>query len=407
MLIAVPEKTDVLPTDSGPAGVCATEGKGVFPVQWLREAAKNAWVWAEPDIWGQRSSIPRQNFQPASLDLRLADKAYRLRASFLPDNETVEDKLGGFSMGVIDLTEGAILERNRPYLIPLMEQLRLPDHIRAKTNPRSSTGRLDIFTRVITDRSNRFDEIRPGYSGKLYLEVLPRTFTIKVQAGLSLNQIRLMRGASRLADEDLRRAHHLSPILFLNGEPVRADGLALNDGLFLGVDLAGGAKRPIGYRAKKNSQLLDLSLLDAYNLDDFWEPVHAELKQRIVLEPEEFYLILSAECVRIPPRFAAEMAAYDPTSGELRTHYAGFFDPGFGHGVGLKGTKAVLEVRAHDVPFVLEHGQKVCKLQFEHMCAVPEKLYGKDVGSSYDAQTKTLSKHFRQKDNGQGTLFRL
>ncbi|MBM2832181.1 MAG: dcd [Dehalococcoidia bacterium] len=385
----------------GATGANATDRKGVFPVQWLKHAVEKGWIWTE------KPDIPQGNFQPASLDLRLAQRAYRLRASFLPDTDSVEKKLDDLSMGVVDLTDGGILERNRPYLIPLMEHLRLPGHIKAKTNPRSSTGRLDIFTRVITDCSNKFDEIRPGYNGRLYLEVLPRTFTIKVRAGLSLNQIRLVRETSRCTDDDLRRAHQDSPILFVQEVPVPTESLALNDGLFLGVDLAGDTKRPVAYRAKKNSQLLDLSLLDAYDLDDFWEPVHAEPKQRIVLEPEEFYLILSAECVRIPPQFAAEMAAYDPTSGELRTHYAGFFDPGFGHGGSLKGTKAVLEVRAHDVPFILEHGQKVCKLQFEHMCAVPEKLYGKDVGSSYHAQTKTLSKHFRQKDNGQGILFRL
>lgn len=388
----------------GAVGANATDRKGVFPVQLLKHAVEKGWIGTE------RPDIPQGNFQPASLDLRLAQKAYRLRASFLPDTETVDEKLGDLSMGVVDLTEGAILERNRPYLIPLMEQLRLPAHIQAKTNPRSSTGRLDIFTRVITDRSNRFDEIRSGYVGKLYLEVLPRTFTIKVRTGLSLNQVRLMRGTSPCADDDLRSAHKDSPILFLQDAPVASGSFTVNNGLFLGVDLAGGTKRPVGYRAKKNSRLLDLSLTEAYDPDDFWEPVYAEPKQRIVLEPEEFYLILSTERVCIPPQFAAEMAAYDPTSGELRTHYAGFFDPGFGYGGGLKGTKAVLEVRAHDVPFILEHGQKVCKLQFEHMCELPEKLYGEDVGSSYHAQTVTLSKHFRRVDtydNRQGTLFRL
>ena len=349
-------------------------------------------------IRSDKYNIPRSSFQPASLDLRLGEKAYRLRCSFLPDKQSVQEKLRDFAMEEIDLRDGAILERNRPYLIPLIEELRLPQSVRGKANPRSSTGRLDIFTRVISDHGHKFDEIRSGYNGKLYLEVLSRTFTIKVRTLESLNQLRLITGRSRCDDHEVLDYHRKTPILYEGGSPVPADNLVLSNGLFLGVDLQGDQRRVVGYRAKKNSLLLDLSRLGHYEPAHFWEAVYPEEGYRIVLEPEEFYLILSLESVRIPPQFAAEMAAYDPTSGELRTHYAGFFDPGFGYGAGgqLKGTRAVLEVRAHDVPFILEHGQRVCKLEFENMCESPTILYGEDMGSSYQEQELTLSKHFRR-----------
>lgn len=380
--------------------------QGVFPLQFLEEASQKGVIRSE------KYQIPRSSFQPASLDLRLGEKAYRLRCSFLPDTQSVQDKLRDFAMGEIDLRDGAILERNRPYLIPLIEELRLPSDVRGKANPRSSTGRLDIFTRVITDHSHKFDEIRPGYSGRLYLEVLSRTFTIKVRTLDSLNQIRLMTGRSRCDDQDIRECHGETPLLYEGGSPVPASKLVLSNGLFLGVDLKGDHERVVGYRAKKNSLLLDLSRLGCHEPADFWEPVHPEQGGRVVLEPEEFYLILSLESVRIPPRFAAEMAAYDPTSGELRTHYAGFFDPGFGYGPEgqLKGTRAALEVRAHDVPFMLEHGQKVCKLEFEGMSEAPTTLYGEAMGSSYQEQELTLSKHFCRPGSSspaQRPLFRL
>lgn len=376
--------------------------QGVFPLQCLEAAAREGWI--RSDMY----QIPRTSFQPASLDLRLGEKAYRLRCSFLPDAQSVLDKLRDFAMDKeIDLRDGAILERNRPYLIPLVEQLELPHSVRGKANPRSSTGRLDIFTRVITDHSHRFDEIRAGYRGRLYLEVLSRTFTIRVRTLDSLNQLRLIKGRSRCDDKGIKEYHTDTPILYESGSPVPANKLVLSDGLFLGVDLEGEHQRLVGYRAKKNSLLLDLSRTGYYEPADFWEPVYPEKGGRVVLEPEEFYLILSLQSVRIPPQFAAEMAAYDPTSGELRTHYAGFFDPGFGYGPEgrLKGTRAVLEVRAHDVPFILEHGQKVCKLEFEAMCEAPTTLYGEALGSSYQEQELTLSKHFSRSHPTQPRLF--
>lgn len=375
-----------------------TESSGILPAQWLAKAVESKIIRS-----GNLYRIPENAIQPASMDLHLSEKAYRLRCSFLPNAQTVDDKLRDYGMDDLDLRDGAILERNRPYLIPLIEELELPDSLRAKANPRSSTGRLDIFTRVITDRGTKFDEIAAGYQGRLYLEVVSRSFTIRVKTGLSLNQLRLVFGRPRCSDDELRASHSSVPLLFRGDEPVMLSQLALSEGLFLSLDLRGDAQRRVGYRAKKNSRLLDLSLLDHYEAADFWEAVEAEPRGKIVLEPEEFYLLLSEERVSIPPSYAAEMTAYDPTSGELRTHYAGFFDPGFGYDPDgrLKGTRAVLEVRAHDVPFGVEHAQQFCKLEFERMLEPSTLLYGSEIGSSYQHQELTLSKHFRLRSQGQ------
>jgi dCTP deaminase len=227
----------------------------------------------------------------------------------------------------------------------------------------------------------------------MYLEVVTRSFAVRVEPGLSLNQLRLSRGDARIADAEIVALHRDQPLLFDDGRPVPAEALALADGLFLRLDLTGA--EGVGYKARRNAGLLDLSRIGAYETADFWEPVRAEAGRRVILEPEEFYLLLSWEGVRIPPGLAAEMTAYDPTAGELRTHYAGFFDPGFGYGAERAGTRAVLEVRAHDVPFMVEHGQRVCKLGFERMSEPPDLLYGRDIGSSYQDQELTVSKHFR------------
>jgi dCTP deaminase len=364
---------------------------GVLPSQRLREAIAREWLVAGP--W----RIPTESVQPASVDLRLGDHAWALRCSFLPDSDsTVEEKIQDLAFESIDLRDGATLERDRPYLVPLIEELRLPDNIRAKANPKSSTGRLDVFTRVLTDRNHRFDEIGAGYQGKLYLEVVPRTFAIRVKTGLALNQVRLMHGDARLTDAELVALHHEYPLLYLNSDPVPPAHLSLADGLFLSLDASGSPERIVGYRAKKNSLPIDLTHTDALSWQDFWEPVHPERGGKIVLEPEVFYLLLSAEGVSIRPSYAAEMLAYDPTAGELRTHYAGFFDPGFGYTRGRDsyGSRAALEVRARDVSFMVEHGQPVCKLAFERMAGEPDVLYGEDVGSNYQGQQTMLSKHF-------------
>ncbi len=360
---------------------------GILPSQWLRKALDAGVVRA-----GDRA-LPETSVQPASLDLRLGATAYRLRCSFLPESQSVAEKLADLAMGELDLRgDGAILERNRPYLVPLQEELRLPAGLRAKANPKSSTGRLDVFTRVITDHSHTFDEIRTGYGGRLYLEVVPRSFTIRVHEGLALNQLRLVAGNPRCSDEEIRAMHATAPALFHDGRPLRADDFTVANGMFLSIDLSGFGGETEAYRAKKNSHEIDLARRD-YAWRDYWEEVHREPGDRLILEPEEFYLVRSAEGVAIGPDYAAEMVAYDPTSGELRTHYAGFFDPGFGFGPG--GTRAALEVRAHDVPFMLEDRQRVCKLRFERMLEPPDILYGSRIGSSYQGQDLPFSKHFR------------
>jgi dCTP deaminase len=364
---------------------------GVLPSQRLRDAVTDEWMLA--GAW----RIPPESIQPASVDLRLGERGWALRCSFLPDSDsTVEQKIEDLAFEEIDLRDGATLERDRPYLVPLIEELRLPAEIRAKANPKSSTGRLDVFTRVLTDRNHRFDEIPSGYHGKLYLEVVPRTFAIRVKTGLALNQVRLIDGDSRLSDEQLIALHRDCPLLYLDSRPLAQSELSLGDGLFLSLDVSGSPESIVGYRAKKNSLPIDLTRVGALNWRDYWEPVHPERGGRIVLEPEIFYLLLSAEGVSVPPSYAAEMLAYDPTAGELRTHYAGFFDPGFGYSRerDAHGSRAALEVRARDVSFMVEHRQPVCKLAFERMAEEPDVLYGEDVGSSYQGQQTMLSKHF-------------
>jgi dCTP deaminase len=386
------DTTDVVESAEGEpadAGVAT----GVYPSQLLRRAIADEWI-------GGRFKNPLTNVQPASYDLRLGDRAYALRCSFLPDaNTLVEDKLAGLSEGEpIDLSKGAILERDRPYLIPLMEELHLPDEVRGRANPKSSTGRLDIFTRVLTDKNYRFDDIRNGYGGKLYIEVVPRSFSVKVYPELSLNQLRLAAGGdARCSDKRIFEIHDSTPLLFGDSGPFSSDDLAVTDGLFLSVDLK--HEGLLGYRARKNTSSIDLSRVGEYEVEDFWEAVQpVGGGPRCILDPDDFYLLLSAERVSIPPTLAAEMAAYDPSAGELRTHYAGFFDPGFGFDpIGTTaGARAVLEVRARDVPFMVEHGQRICKLTFEEMLDEPDMLYGEEIGSSYQYQELTLSKHFKK-----------
>jgi dCTP deaminase len=366
---------------------------GVLPSQWLRKSR------AQGILLSETYALDDAQIQPASVDLRLGDWAYRLRCSFLPGGVPVLDRLPAFEMDRIDLRDGAVLERNRPYLIPLCESLALPPDLYGRANPKSSTGRLDIFTRLITDRGHVFDDIAPGYHGPLYLEVVSRSFTIRVRRGLSLNQLRLARRGADVSDAELRAFHTAAPVLVDGDRVPPADELPLADGLFLSLALpdAGG---PVGWRARKNSRLLDLTEVGAHDPADFWEPVLPERGGGVVLEPEEFYLLLSREKVRVPPELAAEMTAYDPTNGELRAHYAGFFDPGFGHAPSTvdnpapSGSQAALEVRAHDVPFMIADGQRVCRLSFERMVETPDSLYGA-TDSHYQFQTGALSKHFR------------
>lgn len=368
--------------------------EGVLPNQYLDAAIAAGVITADP------FTIPQPNVQPASLDLRLGEVAYRIRCSFLPAGESVERRVKDFVVDELDLhREGAVLETNRPYLIPLKERLALPPTVRGKANPKSSTGRADVFTRVITDGSARFDEIATGYHGGLYLEVVPLSFPVRVREDLSLNQLRLAVGAPRLTDEEVRAHHASQPILFVDGAPVPVDDLALAHGLFLGLNLHGDATGRVGYRARESAPLLDLTKTGHSDPEAYWEPVRREDGDRIILSPRHFYLLMSHEAVSVPPSLAAEMTAYDPTSGELRTHYAGFFDPGFGYDPdgGFTGSTAALEVRAHDVPFMVEDRQPVCKLTFERMLEPPRLLYGQGIGSNYQGQTETLGKHFRSR----------
>lgn len=364
---------------------------GVLPYQDLLRAIDDGLIKA-------RSPIPAANVQPASLDLRLGSEAHRMRCSFLPDRETVSSKLKDYLVETIDLTDGAVLEPGRPYLIPLMERIDLPRSVRARTNPKSSTGRVDVFTRVITDKNHRFDDIPGGYSGPLYLEVVSRTFSVRIEEGMSLNQIRLAVGRTTVSDEGLRAQHGREAMVYdARSRKIPDAQVVTGDGLFLTLDLLGDADGVVGYRARRNSRVLDLTKIGVHRVRDFWEPVFREEDApRVVLEPEDFYLLISNEAVRIPAVYASEMSAYAESAGELRSHYAGFFDPGFGHGNEPPGSRAVLEVRARDVPFMVEQGQPVCKLTYETVRTPPTFLYGRDTGSNYQGQVAMLSKHFER-----------
>jgi dCTP deaminase len=331
--------------------------------------------------------------QPASLDLRLGPTAYRVRASFLPGPaSSVLDKLTGIALHQFDLTGGAVLETGCVYIVPLLESLHLPPGVAASANPKSSTGRLDIFTRVITDKARAFDQVREGYHGPLYLEVSPRTFPILVREGSRLSQMRFRRGTAMLDDTALAELHERE--VLASGTPRFINGLALS--IDLQGDLGGKAGGLVGYRAKRFTGLIDLDRVGAYELGDFWEPIRRGSRPEIVLDPDQFYILVSAEAVHVPPGFAAEMVPFDPLVGEFRVHYAGFFDPGFGHApAGGHGSRAVLEVRSHEIPFILEHGQTVGRLVYEPLAALPDRLYGAALGSNYQAQGLKLSKHFR------------
>lgn len=329
--------------------------------------------------------------QPASMDIRLGEVGYRIRASFLPGSgQKVGDKLYRYKLHEIDLRDGAVLETGCVYLIPVLESLALADDISASANPKSSTGRLDIFTRVIVDGSQAFDQVPKGYKGQLYLEVSPSTFPIVVRKGSRLAQIRFRKGASLLNETELKHLHD-NCTLISGGHPIfHADGIGIS------IDLAGDPKGLVGYRGKRHTGVIDVDQKEGQRMVDYWDPIFDHGSGELVLDPGEFYILVSKEAVHIPPDYAAEMVAYDTHVGEFRVHYAGFFDPGFGHvAAGGSGSRAVLEVRSHDVPFIVEHGQLVGRLVYESMISRPENLYGQDLGSNYQAQGLKLSKHFR------------
>jgi dCTP deaminase len=354
---------------------------GVLPSQAIEKMLEHGEITVtEPTVSGQ--------IQPASLDLRLGNVAYRVRASFLAgEGQSVVNRLREFEMHQIDLSDGAVLEKGCVYVVPLMEQLALPDQITAVANAKSSTGRLDLLTRTITDGGAEFDRIKPGYCGPLYAEICPRSFSVLVRPGMRLNQIRFRTGQAVLTDTQLSELHARSPLV---------DGPAvIQDGLGFSVDLQLPGSDLVGYRAKPHTGVIDLDRIGHYDPRDYWEEVRS-IDGRIILDPGAFYILVSREAVQIPPEYAAEMAPYLAMVGEFRVHYAGFFDPGFGHdAAGGSGSRGVLEVRCHEAPFVLEHGQVVGRLVYEKMAQVPDQLYGSGIASNYQGQGLKLSKHFK------------
>lgn len=372
-------------TPAQSAAVASRHSTGILPSQAIRELIRGREILAAADI-------AEAQLQPSSLDLRLGERAYRVNASFLPGrNATVAQKIEAFAMHEIDLTGGAVLEKGCVYIVPLQEQLALSSRIYGLANPKSSIGRLDIFTRLITDHTAEFDRVAAGYSGPLYVEVSPRAFSVVVRQGSRLNQLRLRRGSHSYTDSALRRLHEQVQLIDKD-----LAGTDISNGIPLTIDLPSEPPgQAIGYKAKMHTRLIDVDRIGYYEVDDFWEPIYARPKEGLILNPNDFYILASKESVTVPPDHAAEMVAYDTLVGEFRVHYAGFFDPGFGHAESA-GTRAVLEVRSHEVPFVLEDGQVVGRLIYERLLDLPEKLYGAGIGSSYQKQGLALSKHFRR-----------
>jgi len=376
------------------AGKSAFTRTGILPSQAIRSMIAGGEITAAPEI-------ETNQIQPASLDLRLGKVAYRIRASFLPGpGAPVRDKLTELKFHEIDLTKGAVLEAGCVYLVPLIEQLKLRSTIAGFANPKSSTGRLDVFTRLIADRQDGFDAVEEGYTGPLFAEICPRTFSIKVRYGSRLNQIRFRRRVGqqlvaderpgRVRDRTLREIH--SDVGLVEGEA------SIREGLNLSISLAPIPPTGlVGYRARRYAGVVDVDAVGAYEANQYWEAVKLGEDRRLVLDPHEFYILASKESVSVPPAYVAEMAPFDPLIGEYRVHYAGFFDPGFGYAEGkAPGAKAVLEVRSLDIPFILEDGQIVGRLVYDRLTDIPDQIYGQGIGSHYQAQGLKLSKHFKQ-----------
>jgi dCTP deaminase len=373
-------------SETSSAGLAHRMGTGVLPYQAIMAMIRAREIAAAPEI------EPAQ-IQPASMDLRLGHHAYRVRASFLPGpNAAVMDKVKEMGGYPLDLAEGGVLERGCVYVVPLLESVRLTGGVTGFANPKSSTGRLDVLTRLITDRGIAFDQIERGYEGPLYIEVAPQTFSIVARQGSRLNQLRFQRGNPIIAASELHR-------LYETGQLVRsaAPRLQLRDNLVpVTIDLMGaGPGSVIGYRAKKHTDKVDIDAVGTYDPHDYWEPIAYRRDAALILDPDEFYILATAEEVGVPADLAAEMVPYYTRSGEYRVHYAGFFDPGFGWDGHAGGSRAVLEVRSHEVPFMLEHGQTVAWLRYERMAGYPDRVYGSGIRSSYQNQGLALAKHFR------------
>jgi len=361
---------------------------GILPSQALRRLIGGG-------VLAAQEPIDDAQIQPASLDLRLGSNGYRIRTSFLPgQHRTVADRIAAFATHPIDLTQDTILEKNCVYIVELQERVKLPTDLEGTANPKSSIGRLDVFTRLIADNAVEFDRVSAGYEGPLYAEIAPLAFSIVVRKGSRLNQLRLLRGSPSLGEAAFRElfAELHDPAHMPPPEEAYRGGFPIS------VELKGeAAPGVIGYKARKHAPLIDVDRRDHYEVLDYWEAIPPVRGDGIILDPDDFYILASKEAVPVPPQYAAEMVAYDTLMGEFRVHYAGFFDPGFGyapHGHG--GTRAVLEVRSHEVPFLIEDGQIVGRLMYEKLSAEPDKLYGSGIGSSYQRQGLALSKHFRK-----------
>ncbi|HKX07498.1 MAG TPA: 2'-deoxycytidine 5'-triphosphate deaminase [Stellaceae bacterium] len=370
----------------------AVDQRGILPDHMIAALAKSGAVIPA-------YALDSDQIQPASLDLRLGEIACRVRASFLPGpRTTVAERIDDLKLHEISLADGAVLETGCVYIVPLIESLALPDDLAASANPKSSTGRLDVFTRVIADKTRGFDRIKAGYHGPLYAEISPKTFPVLVREGSRLSQIRFRRG-NALLDREALRALHARERLVDDDDVDVSEGVAVSvdlTGPYAAPSMAGGKESIIGYRAKRHTAVIDVERRGGYEVAEFWEPIKARADETLILDPGEFYILASKEAVQVPPDHAAEMVPFDPLVGEFRVHYAGFFDPGFGYaGAGGRGARAVLEVRSREVPFILEHGQIVGRLVYEKMLERPKALYGLGIGSNYQAQSLKLSKHFR------------
>jgi dCTP deaminase len=389
--------SEVLPKGASPSAASRTEDfTGILPSQTIREMLQ-----AEEIVGAPFKPVEPDQVQPASIDLRLGDYAYPIGTSFLPGKDLgVLEKMRQLDPDVdrfkLDLRQGNALEKGRIYLIPLLESVNLRSELTAFSNPKSSTGRLDILTRLIADRATHFDQLEERYKGALYLEVAPRSFGVVVRTGTRQKQLRFSRargeGAKAITENAWNQLLDEGQIV----DPVPKD--RKRGVLPFTVDLEGSRTDDelLGYRAKKYAQRIDLDKRD-YDPLDFWEPINFHKSSSLILEPDEFYILMTRESIAVPPDYAAEMMPYDTRAGEFRVHYAGFFDPGFGWDINAKrasGSRGVLEVRSHEVPFLLEHGQTVGWLKYERMAARPDILYGRDMASNYQGQGLKLSKQF-------------
>jgi dCTP deaminase len=390
---------------------------GILPSQDIRELIGNGKIRSSAEISDDQ-------VQPASIDLRLGTVAYRVLASFLPGRSTtIGTKIKELKVTELDLSRPTVLEPRAVYVVPIVESLALPRDISSRANPKSTTGRLDVFTRLMTDGGAEFEEVAAGYSGELYVEIVSRTFPIVVSAGTKLNQLRFVRGNSQLDDDALLRLAQKYQLVYgdfrgsslgleqslkvvsYNGDhPAQA---LIGNGLRISIDLEGAGERSVvAYRAKNTCEPIDLRNVGAYDPGEFWDTIWGRSAKGLVLQPGDFYLLASKERIAVPLHCAAEMEQYDASIGEFSVHYAGFFDPGFGYGESgeIKGTKAVLEVRAHELPILLEDRQIVGRLTYHKLTDTPSKIYGKGIGSSYQQQGLALSKQFRSVESARSAV---